>query len=100
MAPVALPARQSAFAELQIEPVFLVEQSAAAIITERQVDFLAGSAADIIERSAERARDGFLVHAEGERRVVRQRRGEGRRVGAADRRQLLRRGGQRAARDQ
>src|SRR5438105_4735939 len=93
MAPVALPAGQSAFTELQIEPVLFGKQSAAADIAERQVDFLAGATADVIERGAERAGGGFLVHPERQRDGVRQRRGEGRRIGTADRRQLLRESG-------
>src|SRR5260221_2718448 len=100
MAPVALPADEPAFAELQVERVFFVEQSAGTDIAEREVDFPALPAADVIELGAQRAGGGFLVHAERQWRVVRQGRDEGRRIGAADRRQLLRKGGQGAACDQ
>src|SRR6185369_2375404 len=88
VAPVALPAGQPAFAELQKEPVLLVKQSAAADVAKREEDFLARTSPDIIERGAERARSFVGVHAERQWCVVRQRFGEGRRVGPADRRQL------------
>src|SRR5665647_1899075 len=45
--PVALPAGQSALAELQKQPVVVVEQSAAADIADRQIDFLARTSADL-----------------------------------------------------
>src|SRR5258707_9427475 len=90
VAPIALPAGQSAVAELQIEPVPVRKQTAAAGVAEREEDFVARAASDIIEGRAERACGIFRVHAEYQRDVVRQRRGEGRRVGAADRRQSLR----------
>src|SRR3954470_15632714 len=98
--PVALPAGQPSLAELEIEPVLFIKQPAAADVAERQVDFLARTAADVIERSAECAGGAFLIHAEDQRRRVRQGRGERRRVGAADRRQLLRGDGQGARCDQ
>jgi hypothetical protein len=55
VAPVALPAGQPALAELQKQSVLLVKQSAAADVAEREEDFFARSAPDIIERGAERA---------------------------------------------
>src|SRR5258705_11521075 len=90
MAPIALPAGQSAVAELQIESVPVRKQTAAAGVAEREEDFVARAAPDIIEGRAERACGTFRVHAEYQRDVVRQSRGEGRRVGATDRRQGLR----------
>src|SRR3954464_10563439 len=90
VAPVALPAGQPALGEWQKEPVLLVEQSAAADVAECEVDLFARTSPDIIERGAERTRGFPGVHAERHRRVVRQRFGERRRVGAADRPQLLR----------
>src|SRR5258708_9126089 len=89
MAPIALPAGQSAVAELQVEPVLVRKQAAAASAAEREEDFVARAAPDIIEGRAERACGTFRVHAEYQRDVVRQSRGEGRTVGAADRRQGL-----------
>src|SRR3954451_8726256 len=68
-------------------------------MAKRQVDFFAGAPTEVIERGAEGAGGGFLVHAERQRRVVRQRRGEVRRVGTAHRRQLLREAGHGTAGD-
>src|SRR6478752_4451462 len=90
VAPVALPAGQPALAKLQKQPVLLVEQSAAADVAEREEDFLPRPSPDIVERGAERMRGFGGVHAERQGRVVGQRFGERRRVGAADRRQFLR----------
>src|SRR5258705_1515108 len=89
VAPVAFPAGQPAFAELQVEPVLDVKESAAADIAEREKDFVAQAAADVVKRHAERGCGLLRVHAEKQRRVVRQRRGEGWRVGPADWRQTL-----------
>src|SRR6267142_6101295 len=50
VAPVAFPAGQPAFAELQVEPVLAVKESAAADIAEREKDFVARAAADVIKR--------------------------------------------------
>src|SRR5258708_8814033 len=77
MAPIALPAGQSAMAELQIEPVPVRKQTAATEVAEGQEDFVARAAPDIIEGRAERACGIFRVHAEYQRDVVRQRRREG-----------------------
>src|SRR5881394_638326 len=100
VAPVALPAGQPAFAELQKEPVLLVEQSAAADVAEGEVDFLARPSPDVIERGAQRTRGFAGVHAERQRNIVRQRFGERRWVGAVDRRRFLRGSLRKAARDQ
>src|SRR5258708_14591379 len=90
MAPVAFPASQPALAELQVEPVLLVEQAAAAGVAEGEKDFVARAAVDVIKRHAERGCGLLRIHAEKQRRVVRQRRVEGWRVGAADWRETLR----------
>ena len=90
MAPIALPAGQPAAPELQIEPVAMRKQSAAADVAERQVDFVARAALDVIERDTERARGVPGLHAERQRHIVRRRRDERRRVGTAERREALR----------
>src|SRR5229473_5205268 len=77
VAPVALPAGQSALAELQIEPVLVEEQPAAADVAEGQQGFVARAAADVVQWRPQGARGIFRVHPEHERRIVRQRRGEG-----------------------
>src|SRR3954462_7772023 len=71
MAPVAFPAGQPAFAELQIEPIFLVEKPAAADVAEREKNLVARAAVDVIQRHAERGGCLLRVHAEKQRRVVR-----------------------------
>src|SRR5215213_3451953 len=100
VAPVALPAGQPALAELQEQPVFLVKQSTAADVAKGKEDFFARTSPDIIERGAERGCGFAGVHAERQWRVIRQRCGERRRVGAADRRQFLRGSLREAACDQ
>src|SRR5436305_7952721 len=72
-APIALPRREAAAAELQIKPVLAVEEAGAAIVAEYQEDFLARAPADVVQRRAERLCRLPLVHAEGERCVVGQR---------------------------
>src|ERR1700720_2522836 len=89
VAPVALPAGQSALAELQIKPVLVQEQAAAADVAEGQEDFVARTAADVVQRHAQSARGVFRIHSEHQRRVVRQRRGEGWRMWASGRREWL-----------
>src|SRR5712671_4687687 len=89
VAPIAFPAGQATFAELQIEPVLLVKKSAAADVAKREQDFVARAAADVIKGHAERGCGFLRIHAEKQRRIVRQRCIEGRWVGAADRRQAL-----------
>src|SRR5882757_879592 len=49
-APVALPAGEAAAAELQIEPVLAIEEAGAAGVAEGKEDFIAGPAADVIQR--------------------------------------------------
>ena len=53
MAPIALPAGQSALAELQIEPVLVKEQAAAADIAEGKEGFVARPSPDVMERRAQ-----------------------------------------------
>src|ERR1700732_4273200 len=89
VAPVALPAGQSAVAELQIEPVIVVDQSAAAEVADCPIDFAAGAAADVAERLSQRPRDIAHIHPKRQRRVVRQSRGEGSALNGS---QLLRAG--------
>src|SRR6476661_9489950 len=64
VAPVTLPTGQSAFAELQEETVVVREQSAAADVAERQIDFVAGPPADVAKRFAQRACHIVGVHPE------------------------------------
>src|SRR6266513_1722182 len=90
MAPVALPAGQSALSELQIEPVLLEESFVAADVAEREENLVAGTAADVVERHAERGRGCLRAHPEHQRRVVGQGCDERRRVGPAEWRQSLR----------
>src|ERR1700688_4976835 len=90
MAPIALPPGQSAFAELQIEPMVMIEQSAAAEIAKCQIDFVARRAADVVQWRPQRTRSVFHVHPEDQRRGVRQGRREGRRVWTIAWRELLR----------
>src|SRR5437868_13113830 len=78
-APVALPCRQAAAAELQIEPVLAVEEAAAADVAERKEGFVAGAAADPGQWCAQRVGGLLLVHTEGQRRSVRQGCDKGRR---------------------
>src|SRR5271156_4105983 len=87
--PVALPAGQSALAELKIEPVAVIEQAAAAEVADGQIDFVARAATDIADRLSERARDIFHIHPDGKRRIIRQCRGEGWRTRSTRGRQLL-----------
>src|SRR5581483_10558622 len=78
LAVVFLPAGQSAVAELQEQPVVMVDQAAAAEIAERDIDLLAGRAGDILQRLLQRRRHLLDIHAEHQRAVVRHRRVEGR----------------------
>ena len=65
VAPVALPSGEPAFTELQIEPVAVGKQAAAAIAAEGEEYFVARKAANIIERDTERE-GGFIgAHAKG-----------------------------------
>src|SRR6185312_2185295 len=74
---VFLPAGEPAIAELQEQTVVVVDQAAAAQITQREIDFAAGSAADILQGLAQCGRDLRHIHAEHQWRVVRQISGEG-----------------------
>src|ERR1700694_5839600 len=89
MAHIALPAGYPPLAELQIKPVVAIEQSAAADIAECQIDFVARAAADVSQRRPQRPRGVFHIHPEHQRRGVRQRRAEGRRMRSICRRKLL-----------
>ena len=62
MAPVAFPAGQPAVTELQIKPVLVNEQPTAAIIAKCQEDFLARTAADVVQFRPQRLRGVFDVH--------------------------------------
>src|ERR1700682_2157301 len=77
VAPIALPAGQFALAELQIKPVFVKEQAAAADVAEGQEGFVARAATDVVQWRPQSTRRVFHIHPEHQRRVVRQRRGEG-----------------------
>src|SRR6266849_10159051 len=68
VAPVALPAGQPALAELQIKPVLVKEQAAAADVAEGQEDFVARTAADVVQWHAQSARGVFRIHSEHQRR--------------------------------
>src|SRR6266480_2623976 len=90
MAPVALPAGQSSLAELQIKPVLVKEQATAANIAESQEDFIAGPAADVVQRRPQGPRGILRIHAEDKRHIVRQGRGKRPMIRTADRRRILR----------
>jgi hypothetical protein len=70
MAPVAFPAGQSAVAELQIKPVLVKGQPAAADIAERQEDFVARAAAEVVQWCPQRLRGVFHAHPDRQRHVV------------------------------
>src|ERR1700730_18536739 len=76
LAVVFLPAGQTTMAELQKQPVVVIDQSAATEVAKGEVDLSAPSAADILQRLTEHAGGLFHAHPEGKRRVVRQGRDE------------------------
>src|SRR5579871_5345745 len=78
LAVVFLPSRKPAVAELQEQPVVMIDQPAAAEIAEREIDFTAGRAGDVLQRLLQRRRHLRDVHAEHQRAVVRHLRVEGR----------------------
>src|SRR3954451_13276193 len=77
LAIVLLPSRQPAMTELQEQAVTVRDQSAAADVAKREIDLVAGTPAHILQRLPQRPRALPGIHAEGERRVVRQGRDEG-----------------------
>src|SRR3954463_1515155 len=72
LAVVLLPSRQPSVAELQEQAVAMRDQSAAANISQGEIDLVAGTPAHILQRLPQGARGLPGVHAEGERNVVRQ----------------------------
>src|SRR3954447_19617760 len=73
VAPIGLPTGQSALAELQKQPVLVIQEPAAADVADRQVYLVTGPATYIAERLAKRSRDIFHIHSEHQGRGVRQR---------------------------
>src|SRR4051812_11727234 len=73
VAPIGLPAGQSALTELQKQPVVVIHEPAAADVADRQVYLVTGPAADIAEWLAKRSRNIFHIHSEHQGRGVRQR---------------------------
>src|SRR5262249_3729182 len=84
---VLFPAGEPAVAELQEQPVVVIEQAAAALVSEGKIDFVTGRAGDIFQRLAKCCGSLRDVHAENQRANIRQGRREG---WAAVRRQSLR----------
>src|SRR5882724_1629657 len=71
VAPIALPAGQFALAELQIKPVFVKEQAAAAGVAEGQEVFVAGAAVDVVKWLPKSPRGVFHILPEHQRRFFR-----------------------------
>src|SRR4051794_8503005 len=75
-APIAFPGCKASASELQVKPVVAGKKSATAGVTYCEEDLGARRAADVDQRLAQSARGIQRVHAEGERRIVQQCRGE------------------------
>src|SRR5262249_37496267 len=60
---IFLPPREPAIAELQEQPVVMVDQAAAALIAEREIDLVARRPGDILQRLLQRGRHLLDIHA-------------------------------------